>query len=153
MRTKLPSNPTSVPEPLTPEESDERNRLAEKLDRQIRELTQTSQQSFQSVIRAFANCLGAPDEQDKNRLIWHGIVGYANADLGSARGIEEGIIAFDIFTSLCMNRLPNSFLEWKNPREDLSPFEDMESAPTRVAYTRKARTLQKQFRTMLFWLA
>ena len=111
------------------------------------------------LVQLCAKSLGVPDEQDANRLIWHGIVRYANADLNDAACVAEAFLAFQAFSTLCVIRLHDPFDT--AALSDL-PFDDLESVTTEQtlatfegffdACCHQLSTLHSEFRTMLMWL-
>lgn len=150
MRTKLPSPPTRAP--LTPAEMERRKAEASRLHSEIKETIQSLKNGEKHLIEDLAKQLGVAEKEDRNRLIWHCLVKYANADLDIEQGLGEGIMAFDILTFLCVNRLSDS-LGPENPLSDLSPFKDLGGSATRMAYQLRVCRLQEQVRGLLGWLA
>jgi hypothetical protein len=97
-------NQTSAPPPLTPAELEERKNAARTAQQRLIQLAESTKQARRSIIQTCAESLGVPQERDMNRLIWHGIVQYANAD-PSAAGIGKAFLAFQAFSMLCVMRL------------------------------------------------
>src|SRR5438874_6285209 len=122
MRTKPPSN--RIFEPKSPEEIQELTREAAKAQDQILKILRSIKEGQQSLIKKLAKDLGIPGEHDTNRLIWHAVILYANAELRDPNSIVQGIKGFGILTTLCVSRLVDP-LEFKNPLADLSPFKDL----------------------------
>jgi hypothetical protein len=158
VRTKKSNKP--APSQLSSEEIEEHKRAADAAHKQISQLADSMAQTKRSLIQLCAECIGAPQEQDTTRLIWHGIVRYANADVSDAEGIGEAFLAFQGFTMLCVNRLRDSID--MATLEDLS-FGDLEAIlaqgtsttfeTTYEACCYRLSLLHPQFRTMLTWLA
>lgn len=158
MRTKENNKP--APSQLSSEEIEERKRAADAAHQQLIRLADSMAQTKRSLIQLCAESIGAPQEQDSTRLIWHGIVRYANADLRGAKGLGEAFLAFQGFTLLCVNRLRDSID--MATLQDLS-FGDLEAMRTRVtrttfeatydAFCHRLALLHPQFRAMLTWLA
>lgn len=125
----------------------------------IRELANSMQEAKLSIIRICAESIDVAHEKDVNRLIWHGIVQFANCDFSNPDGIGKAFLAFQSFTTLCLNRLSEP-LEMTGIR-DLS-FQDLESVASETTSAtfeeffdmccNRLQVLHPAFRRMLQWL-
>jgi hypothetical protein len=157
-RTK--SETARVAPQLSPVELEERVREAQSVTGQIQDLVASTNTAKRSMAEKCAESVRAPHEKNVNRLIWYGIVQYANASLESPEGIAEAFLAFQAFTTLCLIRQDSPFeslliteLEFRDlqsqaSRKELATFDGFLSA-----CCGRLRLLHRQFRGMLSWLA
>jgi len=145
---------------LSPEDREARIREAQAADQQFREIFASMARAKQSMIETCAKSLGIGEEVDVNRLIWQGIVRYANADVKTAEGRGQAFLAFQAFTVLVLIRqdYPFQSLDIKElafrDLESIAPVDkanDFESFY--YACCQRLSDLHEEFHTMLAWLA
>jgi hypothetical protein len=139
------------------EDAEKRRAALEIHERIIKELA-SLEQTKQSIVKICARSIGVPEEKYVNRIIWHGIVRYANADLSDSTGVAEAFLAFHAFSTLCLAHTRDPLFE----SVDISDafFQDLE-ADSDITYTfdgffnaccRRLVDLYSQFRGVLKWL-
>ncbi len=162
MRTKPKTHITHPPPPTSPEELESRKREARILEQELHRILESRAQAERSIIEIFAKSVGAPQEHKTDRIIWHGVVQFANANLGEPYGLLEAFLAFRSFTALSIKRFGQ--FEWADL--EVFSFLDLESARYRVKSAAKAKSStfkdaccqklsawHEGFCTMLTWLA
>jgi hypothetical protein len=114
-------------------------------------------QREKDLIGILAKLFGAPGERNRERVIWQGIVAFANIDkIDDTSSPQLGLIYFRHLAWLCASRLAG---ELTDPIDDLSIFRDLEFRVKRTGkspdevFAEMAPALQSQFRRTLFWLA
>jgi len=160
MRPRGSGSHIPVPTELSPAELEERVRAAQFHDQKLRQAVASMEEAMRAIVGGCAKSVGKPGEKDISRLIWHGIVQYANADLSDGTGLGEAFLAFQAFTTLCLVRernpmdtivvsdLPFGDLEELTQGRTLETFEEFFDA-----CCGQLSRLHPQFRTMLSWLA
>lgn len=148
-------NNTATEIPVSSSESEQAREHLQK----IRELTNSMQQAKLSMIRICAESIDVAHEKDVNRLIWHGIVQFANCDITNPDGICKAFLAFQSFSTLCLNRMGEP-LEMTGIRD--LPFHDLESIAAKTAIAtfeeffdlccNRLQVLHSPFRRTLQWL-
>jgi hypothetical protein len=149
-------NNTATESPILPPELEQTVR--EHLQK-ISELANSIQEAKLSVIRICAESINVDHEKDVNRLIWHGIVEFANCDFTNPGDISKAFLAFQSFSTLCLNRLGDS-LEITGIRD--LPFHDLESIGCETTLDTfeeffdmcctRLQALHSSFKKMLQWL-
>jgi hypothetical protein len=105
-------------------EPEENRRAAEKNHARLLDTMASIERTNQSVIQLCARAIGVPQQKDPSSIIWHGIVEYANAELGQLTGIAKAFSVFQGFSVLCLRRLGDPLFGNANIT-DVS-FEDLE---------------------------
>src|SRR6266702_424593 len=151
--------PPLVPPDLSSTELQEWQRAAQASHERIVQSLDSVAKARQSVIQTCAKSIGVPQERDINRLIWHGVVRYANTAT-DAKGAAEAFLAFQGFCTLCLIRLRDP-LDMIGIRD--ASFEDLESRAAAGTLTtfkgffeaccHRLSTLHRPFEAMLTWLA
>ncbi|HEY6349677.1 MAG TPA: hypothetical protein VI636_09730 [Candidatus Angelobacter sp.] len=151
MQKKKRTNPNA--RTVSPEEIGQAKHDAAKLIQEFYKLQEELAQTQRALIATCAKYIAAPPDKDPNRLIWQGILRYANSNLHNDKGLVEAIPAFIATTVLCINRYED-ISETRNPFETL-PFGDLKTDLTtakNVLLQKRICALQAPFRRMLTWL-
>jgi hypothetical protein len=145
---------------LSPKELAARIQEAQDADREFRKIWASMVSAKRAMVDICARSLGVDEGGDINRLIWHGIVQYANVDVKTAEGRGQAFLAFQAFTNLFLIRQDRPF-ETKDIRE--LAFRDLESEAVRNdandfgdfynVCCERLSVLHEDFRTLLSWLA
>jgi len=126
----------------------------------LRQLVASMEEAKHRIIEKCAQSIRLPEEEDINRLIWHGIAQYGNAYLSEGIGLGEAFLAFQAFSTLCLIResdpletvvisdLPFGDLKSLAPVAQLATFDGFFNA-----CCNRLSELHPKFRTMLTWLA
>lgn len=135
---------------------EEKKRIAEDRDRELRNLLKSMSQREKSLIGILAKLFGAPGETNKERVIWHGLATSANTGMEGPGSPKLALIYFQNLVWLCTWCLAGELTE---ATRDLSSFRDLEVEARRTSRSPeevlagRASTIQEQLRTMLLWLA
>jgi hypothetical protein len=146
-----------LPDLLTDPQFSEKRRQAEAADKKLRNLVASAQEGRRFVQRKCAEQIGAPQERDPNRLVWHGIARFANSSFQNDDDALKGIVAFRSLLILCEIRSPD-IGSVVDPVEELS-FSDLDQGARRTGQSTgqvlvgRILTLHAQFRLMVAWLA
>ena len=155
MRTKLEPRP----KPLGPEISPEAKlAMAKPLDAEIQGRVREMRDSKRSMFEAFAGLVGQPNETDRARLIWAGLVRFANEKFeGHVLGVDATLalratIALCVHGSQELEELQGSVygLEFF---EDVYRLQKMMKISVEDIFSSIALKLQPQLRGLLSWIA
>ena len=126
------------------------------LDLRFRELGAETKQCDLSIVQNFAALIGKPEETDRGRLIWAGIVEYAN--LSGLRDRIPEFVAMKLTATLflCTHGQPQ---DQAGSVFDLDPFDDVHDLAKKTGVSRPdaflilAARQHTRFREMLAWVA
>lgn len=156
MRKKLEP---STPKENMPELSEaERTKFLEEATASLKRIFEERQKSRQGVFRSLAALAGDPDEKDRIRLIWKGLVRFANECMTSDTKGIMGIFALRATLALCVYD-DREFDEMSGEVFQLEVFEDVYSLQKKKrlspeqAFSLIAEEFQPQLRQMLAWVA
>lgn len=154
MRTKIKPRPR----PIGPEISPEAHSLeAQQVHAQIEQLVQRIQTGKQKTLQALRKGVGAPNETDRARSIWAGIVSFANAPLSDSPNSEAGEV-LRMTNALCVHGDQN----WEDMQSEmlgLGIYRDVyqlsraKTLATEISFEELVRRLHPSFRNMLAWIA
>ncbi|MBZ5654056.1 MAG: hypothetical protein LAO56_02130 [Acidobacteriia bacterium] len=148
-------NQRAEPLPQSPSSEEGRRRL-EAVEREITEIGERAAQARRSLQRVCAEQVGAAEERDPNRLVWHGIVAFANSDPHDDVGFWKAATIYRLLLVLCEIRFPDLF-HVMDPMESLSfrdlDYETRKGKTEGEALGRRAYDLHAQFKVMVAWLA
>ncbi len=132
--------------------------MAEHVDAELRRAVREMQDFKRSMFKAFAGMVGQPNETDRARLIWAGLVQFANARF-EAHSLGMGVaLALRATIALCvqgnqeLEDVQGSVFELEF-FDDVDRIQEMRKISADDAFSTIALELLPQLRQLLAWIA